>query len=192
MLPDYPILKRKLNRKLEVIIRNEVNKDPLQASIPKKIVHEGDRIAIKSIDGYSSETSYGTFVSDFQITTEEIIQKGPNAVFSRTKEIAKDMTEKMNKHFIGVFEKVTETTGNVVTSKTGITAESILETFEKIEMSFDDSGNPIMPLIIITPQDYDKIKQDLDSKEFREKQKAIIEKKRKGWLDRESNRKLVD
>jgi hypothetical protein len=192
MLPDYPVLKKKLNRKLELIVRDEVRKDPLQAIIPQKIVHEGDRIAIKTIDGYSTESSYGTFVSDFQITSEEIIEKGPNAMFSRSKEIAKDISEKINKHTIGIFEKVTETTGNVVKSKTGITPESILEMFEKIEMSFDDAGKPIIPLLVVAPQDYERIKKEVETPAFREKQLAIILKKRKDWLDRESNRKLVD
>jgi len=123
MLPDYPALKRKLNKKLEGNIRNEINKDQLQANLSKKIVHEGNKLAITTADGYSSENNYGTFISDFQITNEEIIKRGPDAVFSRTKEIAKDMTGKMNKHVIAAFEKVTETTGNVVASKTGITPE---------------------------------------------------------------------
>lgn len=199
MLPDYPALKRKLNEKFEDIVRNKIQEEePLLSEIRKSIIQEGNSLAITSSDGYSNKTSYQEFVTHFQISFEEIIKKGPEAFYSRVSEISKDMAGKMAKHTIAVLEKVTERTGNVVKSEKGegITPKLILDVLEKMEISFDASGNPIMPTLIVTPEDYRKLtetKLDLESAQQLEKRrKEVIEKKRKEWVDRESNRKLVD
>lgn len=199
MLPDYPALKRKLNEKFEDLVRNKIQEEePLLSKIRRTIVQEGNSLAITSSDGYSSKTSYQKFVTHFQISFEEIIKKGPEAFYSRISEISKEMANKMAKHTIAVLEKVTERTGNVVKSEKGegITPKSILDALEKMEISFDASGNPIMPTLVVSPEDYKKLtetRMDLKSaQELEKRRKEIIEKKRKEWVDRESNRKLVD
>jgi hypothetical protein len=63
-------------------------------------------------------------------------------------------------------------------------------------MDFDELGFPIYPTLILSPDLYEKVKSELqrwssDPKVIA-RQKEIIDKKRKEWLDRESNRKLVD
>ena len=199
MLPDYPTLKRKLNEKFEDIVRNKIQEEePLLSEIRRSIIQEGNSLAITSSDGYSSKTSYQEFVTHFEISFEEIIKNGPEAFYSRVSEISKEMAGKMAKHTIAMLEKVTERTGNVVKSEKGegITPKLILDVLEKIEISFDASGNPIMPTLIVTPEDYKKLtetKMDLESaQELEKRRKEIIEKKRNEWVDRESNRKSVD
>ena len=72
----------------------------------------------------------------------------------------------------------------------------ILDAIEKMEIDFDEKGTPIMPEIHVSPDVMEKLRtQKLDPKEIVEiekRRKQIIEKKRKEWIDRESNRKLVD
>jgi hypothetical protein len=198
MLPDYPTLKRRLNEKFEDIIRNKVQNEPLLSQFRRTTIHEGNTLAITSSDGYSSKTNYQEFATDFKIGFDEIIKSGPEAFYSRASEISKDMASKLAKQSIGMLEKVTERTGNVVKSEKGegITPKLILDAIEKMEIGFDEAGNPIMPVVVMSPKDFEKIKgkqkEWKSDGELEKRRKEIIEKKRKEWVDRESNRKLVD
>lgn len=198
MLPDYPTLKGRLNEKFQDIIRSKIKEEPLLSQIRNSIIHEGNSIAITSSDGYYSKTDYQEFASNFQISFDEIIKSGPEAFFSKASEISKDMASKMEKHTIGRLEETTERTGNVVKGEKGegITPKLILDMLEKMEINFDASGNPLMPILLVSPEDFKKInEQQIDSDSLREiekRRKEIIEKKKKEWIDRESHRKLVD
>lgn len=197
MLPDYPRLKRRLNSKFEEMIRKEMKKDPFLAQIRKHEIHEGNSLTAKSLDGYSSTTRYQEIASEFKISTDEIIKHGPDAFFSRATETSKDMVRKLSQHTIGVLDRIIERTGNVVKTKGGaVTPHSILDAIEKMEISFDESGKPIMPVIVMAPDEFEKIKGNLKEwepdPELEKRRKEIIEKKRKQWIDRENCRKLVD
>ena len=198
MLPDYPALKQKLNEKFEDIIKNKVQEEPFLSQIQRKIIQEGNTFSITSSDGYSSKTDYEEFASHYEISFDEIIKNGPEAFYSKAAEVSKELANNMVKHSIGVLEEVTERTGNVVKREKGkpITPTVILDAIEKMEIGFDEKGNPIMPTLLISSEDFEKIKNNLReweaNGELEERRKEIIEKKRKEWLDRESNRKLVD
>jgi hypothetical protein len=198
MLPDYPRLKKVLNEQFVESIKKNVENDPFLGQIQKQEVHEGNTLRITSVDGFSTTTNYPEIASKFEIGFDEIIKDGPKAFFSRKDVISKEMIQGLTKQTLEYLDKVTEKTGNVVSAKEAIAKSSnpILELFEKIELSFDERGFPIMPSIVGSPEDTEKIKGYLKelrtNPEIQEKFLQIIEKKRKQWLDRENSRKLVD
>ncbi len=198
MLPDYPELKRKLNEKFEGMIKAEIEKEPLLSRIRKNIIHEGDALVVTSSDGYSSQTTYPTFESTFNISYDDLLRKGPEAYFEKKMAVAKDMASKLVGNVYAKMDEVTERTGNVVSGKKGegITPHLILDLLEKMEINFDETGNPIMPEIHLSKEVYEKLNsQKIDPKtvaEIERRRREIVDKKRKEWIDRESNRKLVD
>jgi hypothetical protein len=198
MLPDYPILKQKLSEKFVELIQANMEKDPLLARIRKSLIHEGDSLTVTSMDGYKSQTDYPKFESRFSVGYDELIKKGPDAFFEKASEVSREMTGKVAGNVMAKLDEVTKRTGNVVQGKKGkgITPHLILDAIEKMEIDFDEKGNPIMPEIHVTPDVMKKLRtQKLDPKEIvkiEKRRKQIIEKKRKEWIDRESNRKLVD
>ena len=198
MLPDYPNLKQRLSKKFEDIIRKKIQEEPFLSQIRRSIIQEGHTLTITSLDGYSTKTDYQKFAAEFHIGFDEMIKKGPEAFFEKASAVSTDMASKMARHTIGVLEKVTKRTGNVVTGKKGegITPKLILDAIEKMEISFDERGNPIMPVLVMAPKDFTKFKAKQKEWEsdiaIEKRRKEIIEKKRKEWLDRESNRKLAD
>jgi hypothetical protein len=198
MLPDYPELKRKLNEKFEGMVKAEIEKEPLLSRIRKNIIHEGDALVVTSSDGYSSQTTFPTFESEFNISYEDLLRKGPEAYFEKKVAVAKDMASKLVGNVYAKMNEVTERTGNVVSAKKGegITPQLILDLLEKMEINFDETGNPIMPEIHLSKEDYEKLNwQKIDPKtiaEIERRRREIIDKKRKEWIDREGNRKLVD
>jgi hypothetical protein len=198
MLPDYPLLKNKLSEKFEGIVKANIEKEPLLGRIRKQIIHEGDSLAITSLDGYSSQTNYPEFESAFNISYDDIIKKGPEAYFEKALDVSKDMANKLTGNVLKTLDKVIERTGNVVNVKKGegITPNSILDALEKIEIDFDENGNPIMPEIHVSPEDFKKLNSlKIDQKtgmELEKRRKEILDKKKREWTGRESSRKLVD
>lgn len=197
MLPDYPNIKRNLINKFNEAIRNEIQKDPLFSKIKIHYVNEGNVMISSSMDGYSEKKEYEEMSTRFEIKTEEIISKGPNAYFSRIKTIAKEMIKKQHQSLFKKMHEVTQRTGNVVDAKSKpLSPQLINEALEKVTIDFDEYGNPIFPSLVMHPDQFEKIKDQLpiweSDPEVQKRYKEIIEKKRREWFDRESNRKLVN
>jgi hypothetical protein len=197
MLPDYPRVKRQIQEKFEEIIRKEIEKDPFLSQIGRHEIHEGNSLTVTSTDGYSRTTQYQDIATDFKIEVDEIIKRGIAAFFSRIPDITKEMIRKQSQLVINVTEEVTERTGNVVSANSEpISPQLILAVLEKMAINFDEFGNPIMPTLIVAPEEFEKTKAALAKLEsdpdLRKRQMELFAKKRKEWIDRENNRKLVD
>ena len=197
MLPDYPSMKRRIQKKFAEAIKKEIQKDPLLSQIRIRQVHEGDVLTSSSVDGYSESVEYKLISAKLEIPQEEIIDKGPDAFFSRMDKIAVEMAKQQSQLLFEKIEKATERTRHIVDAKSKtLSPQLILEALEKIAIDFDDYGNPIFPSLVLHPDQYEKIKDEIpkweSDPEVRRKHKELIEKKRKEWIDRENSRKLVD
>ena len=197
MLPDYPSIKKKIQKKFVEAIKREIQKDPLLSQIKIRHVHEGDILTSSTMDGYSERVEYKLISAKLAITNEEIINKGPNAFFSRVDVIAREMAKQQSQLFFKKMDEVTERTGQVVDAKSKpLSPQLILKVLEKIAIDFDEYGNPIFPTLFLSPKQYEKIKDKIpkweSDPELRKKHRELIEKKRREWIDRESRRKLVD
>jgi hypothetical protein len=197
MLPDYPKIKDHIKREFNSLARGESSKDPLLSGIQIQEVHEGDTYSITSIDGIKQDDTYKKIEARFDITKEEMMTKGPEIYFSKAKEVAKTMIEQESKQVISKLTEAAEKAGNVVDGKSKpLSPDTIFEAMEKIRMDFDEFGNPIFPTLLLLPEMLDRIRSEIPKWEsdpkVMAKQREIVEKKRKEWLDRESYRKLVD
>lgn len=197
MLPDYPSMKRKIQKKFGETIKKESQKDPLLSQIKRRLVHEGDVLTVSDIEGYSESVEHKLISAKLEIAKEEIINKGPDAFFSKVDKLAKEMAKQQSQLFFNKMEEVAERTGQVVDAKSKpLSPQLILQVLEKVAIDFDEYGNPIFPSLVLSPDQYEKIKDEIpkweSDPEVRRKHKELIEKKRLEWIDRESRRKLVD
>lgn len=71
-----------------------------------------------------------------------------------------------------------------------------LDGLEKLEIEFDDHGNPLMPAMIVSPDMESKVKERFasaeQSSEYRRRRDELMTRKWAEWRDREADRKLVD
>lgn len=197
MLPDYPSIKKKIQKKFVEAIKKKIKKDPLLSQIRTRLVNEGDVITSSSIDGYSEIIELKLISAKLEITKEEVVRKGPDAFFSRVDEIAEEIAKQQSQSIFKKIGEVTERTGQIVNAKSKpLSPQLILEALEKVAIDFDEYGNPIFPTLVLHPNQYEKIKDEIpkweSDPELRRKHKELIEKKRKEWIDRENRRKLVD
>lgn len=192
MLPDFPRLKEELQEKFLKSIQNEIRKDPILSQIKMSPIYEGNKLSVSTIDGYTQTSDYPKISSKFGAKHEEVIEKGPEVMFSKVHEIAQDIIKQQSRNLFKKMHEITEITGNALDAKQPLSPELVLEALKQISIDFDNTGNPIYPLLIVPPNQFEKIKNWQIDPEFRRKHQEIIEQKRKEWIDRENRRKLVD
>jgi len=197
VLPDFIPVKKKISKVLTSYLRKKLQSEPFIGQLRHKVQHEGDRIVMKTYDGSIDKIEYKTLGSEFNIQTEEIIKEGPNAFIKHIDKLVEDLIKQKSKVVFQKLNEITSKTGNVVNLHgEPFTPEKLLEALDKIQMEFDEDGRPTNLTIVMHPDLWNKIKDKIPEweadTEFRKKHDAIIEKKRREWLDRENNRKLVD
>lgn len=198
MLPDFPALKQWIKERLHDQLRVLSENDPFMSSLRVERYLEGSRLKCHTADGYQDEAPYTTLSSGFEFKRADILEKGGPAVFlEATQRIAEEIKKQKSEMVFKKLNEITEATGNVVKGNGGPpTPELLLQVLEKMDIDFDEEGNPHMPSLVVSPDMHNAIQAKLPEwdkdESIKERQKELIEKKRKEWHDREGNRKLVD
>lgn len=197
MLPDFPNIKRKHREAVNEYLQAQVRQDPLLSEIREKRHFEGNRFSSIAVAGESTKSTYRKVSSQYSIRREDVIAKGTMAFIENIPNVAEEIKKQKAKLLFDRLNEVTAQTGNRVDAKGGpLTFELFMELLEKIVIEFDGHGNPILPTLIISPEMGAKLKHKLPewdaNPECKKRFDEIIERKRKEWNDRESDRKLVD
>ena len=198
MLPDFPILKRKIQKKAEKDMQEQIQQDPILSQLKREMLFEGNRSSIKNENGEIEESGYKGISAPLSVEREDVINKGHIAFVENIRgEMIGEVRRQQIRQFFDTVEKATEKSGNVVNAKgQPITFELFLELFKKMQVDFDEEGNPHELTFAMHSSMFAKIKDKLyeweTNPEYKEKYEKILEKKRKEWYDRENHRKLVD
>ena len=148
-------------------------------------------------DGEVDRPNYERLSSALSVKDDDLIKMGPQAFIDGLNRTAEELREQQSKLVFERMNEVTQKTGNTVDAKgQPLSHHLLLQTLEKIEIDFDDEGQPIMPTLVVSPAQYEKFKKKIVEWEkdpkCQDNFNKLIESKRKVWHDRESNRKLVD
>ncbi len=197
MLPDFPSIKRENREAVNRFLQAQLRQGPLLSEIGEKTHFEGNKISSIAATGESTESTYRKLSSQYSIKREDVIAKGTMAFIENIQNVAEEMKKQKARLLFDRLNEVTAQTGNRVDAKGGpFTFELFMELLGKIAIEFDDRGNPILPTLIISPEMGAKLKHKLPewdaNPEYKKRFDEIIERKRKEWNDRESDRKLVD
>lgn len=197
MLPDFPKLKGKIVETINRYLQDLVRQEPLLSQFREERVFEGNKMSSNTENGQSNQSSYKKLSASYSIKREDVITKGPTVFIENIKNVAEEIKKQQAELVFNKLSEVTNETGNVVDAKgKPFTFELFMELLEKIEIDFDDQGKPSMPMLVVSPELGIKLKDLLPkwkaNPEYTKRFQEVIEKKRKQWSDRESNRKLVD
>jgi len=116
---------------------------------------------------------------------------------SKFKKIAEHLAEAQGKMVLTTVSEAAESVGNVVSAKDMPIREALLEMQRKIQLDFDPrTGEPHQHTMVLNPETFEKIKDDLENlerdPEFLAELSEIRQEKWMDWRDRESRRRLVD
>ena len=148
-------------------------------------------------DGEVDRPNYERLSSALSVKDDDLIKMGPQAFKDDLNRTAEELREQQSKLVFERMNEVTQKTGNTVDAKgQPLSHDLLLQTLKKMEIDFDDEGQPIMPTLVVSPTRYEKFKKKIVEWEkdpkCQDNFNKLIESKRKEWHDRESNRKLVD
>ena len=197
MLPDFPIIKGKVQEALNRYARSlAVASSQVLSQIHHITHYEGNRF-----DGFSQEGpgehTYSSFEHRVVVDTSELISSGPDYFATRMPEIIAPMTTQVETSFFATFRKAVQLSGNEVDAEgQRLTPELLLSVYGKMDLEFDEQGKPIFLTLMVNPSSYERAKacfNQIDSNpDYHGQFEALIEKKRAEWHNRESSRRLVD
>lgn len=200
ILPDFPSFKSKIERSTINYVNENIHNEPLLFEMKKKQCFEGKGFSFVDDTGDLVEREFEKTVSEFSVGIEEVLERGPVLCLEKFLELMNDFQTKIINKFFEEVEIATSKTGNQFDASEKLITEVNLKGLEKMNISFDEDGNPFLPTWFMNPSDILKHKKILEEhlkenpdymKEYEKRLGKIIEIKRNEWNDRESNRKLV-
>ena len=196
MLPDYPKVKDELRQFFSRWMKAGMERrlGPL-ADIPRHRVFEGTAMSMIHSGGEESLTPFEPYESKLEITYEEVPKLTLPQILSRLDRVAQEMADQLARSVYKTASNAADKVGTVVKSPQGFTPQTIFEALEKIEVPFDESGNPELPSIHLHPNDVKTLKESLQAiqndPELRGRYHEILERKKDQWRVREAHRRLV-
>ena len=197
MLPDFPRIKDKWAKTFIKYVKANVTRASLLSQI-KTVPHfEGNRMSTQYSDGEVDRPNYERLSSALSVKDDDLIKMGPEAFKDGLDRTAAELREQQSKLIFERMNEITQKTGNAVDAKgQPLSHDLLLQTLEKMQIDFDEDGQPLMPTLVVSPGQYEEFKKKIVEWEkdpkCQENYNKLIESKRKEWDDRESNRKLVD
>lgn len=171
--------------------RHLASQDPLIGGISlTNRLHSGGMV-YKS-DNEKLEIPLDRLSVGLTVTIEDVVNFNLEKTCMDIYEFGDSFRKDIAKTLFSTLEQVTDFTGNVVDGKgKGISHELIIEMLEKIDIGFDQDGNPYLPTFVIHP-DMAKSLESLKADEIKYKARIeeIIEKKRKDYFAKKGYRGL--
>lgn len=197
MLPEFPIAKRTI-RKSQMDFFEFACKQHSGGffkNIPKHTLEEGNSMRQVYSKEMELDTDMKKLEGKFEVSRDEL-KADPFIIYSKLYEVATTFAAQQVQYMFKTINDVTELTGNVVNSQGEYKVEDFFESLEKVQIDFDENGNPLFPTIVGGPAVINRIMDVLKKSEYilghKERIEQIVALKKQQWHDRENNRKLAD
>lgn len=197
MLPDWPETKDAIGKAFIDFIKAEVTaKSGFLAEISSARVHEGDSMAIRREDGISRTSEFIQISGEMPISLDELPKLTIPEILQRLYSFAEQLARGRSAHVFEALEEASREAGTEVDAAgRPMTANLILETWQRMEIPFDQDGRAQLPRIVVHPSQKDAIEAELarleSDPDLRRRAEEIIIQKRSAWLAREADRTLV-
>jgi hypothetical protein len=199
MLPDFPNIKSHLDKLVERRLRYRAKMgDPAVAMIGQVFQHEGDRMVYHTVEGTQKELDYKKAEASFSVSRDEVKSLTIDDIIQKIDAAAQQMSSQMARTIFAAIERTSKEAGTEVNAGgKPFSPEVLFEALEKISIDFDEeTGEPLMPSVFVSPEVANKIKDKLpeweNNEEYTKRHYEIMKRKYEEWNARESNRKLVD
>jgi len=193
MLADFLSLKIELVKEQSYAITHNRSGEPLLSEIASYINHEGKGFILRREDGSQEKVDYIRMSGEIQIDLKDIQKNGEVAIDEALRPANREINEAQRK---ALFETLNRTVPSLDAGGRPISAELIMEMWESMDFSFDDSGNWQRPTMVINPIQAPRVKKELTRLETEpdlvRRFEELLAQKKRDWDDREANRKLVN
>lgn len=198
MLADFLHAKQLLGNTVNEFIKNSINAylGPF-AGIDQRVLVEGNSFGHSQSGAPEKDVELKLINADTQIDVDQIkADRTYSYMWRQFQELAGKMAAKQLEDTFETLKEATKSVGNDFPIQE-FTPSVVLDMWQKMDIGFTDSGEPILPGIYTFNREMlkkynesvDKIKE---TPELTAKMEEIIRVKKIIWDDRESHRKLVD
>lgn len=193
MLPSFTKINKKFENALQIYIDDISHKSQFISKLAvTKISFEGNKIA-RMKNGKWIISNYEKVSTRFSFAADDIIKDGPLVLIENYVKSAEEIKKASEKLLFEELEEAADEEGNSTDFGGKFDPYKFMESIEKIELSFDDFGNYSLELINFSNENYKILVDEFENNpNFFKRWEEMMERKRKEWNDRESNRKLVD
>ena len=197
MLPDYLKVKKQLQKMLQDRLDYKYlsNMGPL-ANIPESMVFEGNQTVLIREDGSVDDRDPAVAITDIRIELSEVERLTPAMILNKIDEAAEEMARQLGKAFYEEIGRLADEGDSVVAIEANsFSIEAYFDMLERIEMDFDEAGNPDEIMAPVHPEHFPAIAEIIarakKDPETDRRYHAIMERRREEFRVRENNRKLV-
>jgi hypothetical protein len=196
MLPDWPNIKRDIVRAMMRRVRAEIGARSTIGLVPKSSVHEGHATMMIRADGTSEASPFETSEGEFALPMEALKEENLEQLFARMRPLIESQAKARTESMLRTVEAASRAAGTASDAKgRPITAELILEAWEKLDIEFMPNGMPRWPQMVFHPSQQDRVDAELTRlqtvPELRERMQALLARKREDWRAREADRTLA-
>lgn len=197
MLPDILKTKADIARQLRLRIRSVArNLNPFLRMGTTVIQHEGFTHSYEQMGAGIVEESLKEHAIPIEIKFSEVPDLIGDRLTAKVDAIADELARRTSQD---AYKKLDESTGKVGNwidaGGQPLTQDLYLGMMEKMEMDFEENGEPAFSLIM-HPSMAEVVRKRMEEwendKDFQQRYNKLIRAKREAWRDRESDRKLVD
>lgn len=171
---------------------------PLQ-DVRRFTQHEGKTMVHNTMDNShkNKELKYVEFKTEYKVAYADVPKMGAGGVLKLLQEQAKEFGAQQAKHQYKVISQTTEEVGNVVNNGgKPFSIDSFFEVMEKIQIEFDEFGNPNMPTMVVSPEGAERAKEVIqeaeNNPEVKKRMEELLAKKKEEYDAEQARRKLVD
>lgn len=154
VLPDLPELKADLQSVLTTYLREQVRRRmPGLNEAPQHLIHEGMTLRVVRADGTVEDSELKSASSEFNIEAAAAGMMTAEERMSKLDALAEDMARQTSQHAFASLNQTLEQAGQVV-ERAGqpLDADGILQMLDKMQMDFDEHGQPRNISVIVGPQ----------------------------------------
>ena len=199
MLPDFPKLKERLLLLAQFHCRQQIEADGPIGRIPVIPYFEGRKFVTGDVDGHVENSAEEVIEIPCEIERSAIIERGIDAYVESLKKIAGSQVQAMHKMLFRKHSEATARVGNQIDAGgQPFSADLYFQMLETVPIDFDSHGRPDISAtrLVMHPDQAEHVQSLMTQwqadESFPSRYKEIMLRKREGWRDRESNRKLVD
>ena len=198
MLPDFiDVKEQRRGRFIQMVNRETEMLTPLLNHIRTVRQHEGRRLEYETVDGVQDVVDYENRISSaLRLHRNDFASMDEGRYLSKAKEMAKELAPQAMRHFFGMMDRWTAKAGTV-TDAGGqpFNPMMLIESLEKVDIDFDERGQPQLPTLVANPKDHAGLEKKLaeaeNSPEFQRRWNELMQIKLMEYRDREADRKLV-
>ena len=193
MLPDYPSLKRRIQKVLQERLRRRSAGGGAAAIMSSARQFEGDSSRIDRADGTVDPMKPVDFTGTFTIPSADVDKLSMGDVVGIVDKQAASVADGKQKIVADALEELSPQMTQVPPGASPFTAEGLLTAIEAMELDFE-SGRYSLTWVV-HPEKAEAVRRAHEeieaSPELRERWAQLMERKREEWRAREAGRVLV-